>query len=222
MLDYPRASGRYSVPGSSAEAVLSLHVARSVHQLWQDVALAAAAAVPLALLFARRHRAARAVAGIVLAAGFAAFLLKYSFSFSPELLGYFIPQWLPLLLMVAGFHSGAPLPSARKWWLALTGVTASALYFGFFGESELRGLSWFRLGGGTCHSRLLRVPATLARVVVLARRMLFACAGPAISTQNHHGHGRLPGAGTSAALLVGAGIVALIAAGIVDYRRQII
>lgn len=217
---YPRASGLYSAPGSRAEATLSLYASLSAQQFWQDVALATAAAVPLVLLFAGRRRAARGIAGIVLGAGFAAFLYQYSFSFSPDLLGYFIPQWLPLLLMIAGFHVGAPLPSARKWWLALAAVVASALYFGFFGESDLRGLSWF------VWAAVLVVPAYFAfrrRSPAWSFSLAVCCS--LVLIQPLVLRATMVAADFHAlelvqVSLVSAGIVALIATGIVDWRRQ--
>ncbi|MGW7533144.1 hypothetical protein [Amycolatopsis sp. NPDC054798] len=218
---YPQASGLYSALGSPGEATLSLYVAQEAQQLWRDIALTAAAAVPLALLLAGRRRAARVVAAVVLVGGFAVFLHQYSFSFSPDLLGYFIPQWLPLLLMIAGFHGGAPLPSARKWWIALAGVTASALYFGFFGASEMRGLSWF-----------VWAAAVVAPAYFVFRRRspawsfsLAACSALVLiqplvlkATMVVPDFQKLELLQVS---LVATGIAALIAAGIVDYRRQL-
>ncbi|MBN9740989.1 hypothetical protein DMP23_07675 [Amycolatopsis sp. A1MSW2902] len=216
-LGYPRATGLYS---STGEVTLSLYAAPAAQQLGQDVALVAAAVVPLALLFAGRRRAARCVAGVVLVAGFAAFLHQYSFSFSPDLLGYFIPQWLPLLLLIAGFHLGAPLPSARKWWIALTGVVAAAFYFGSFVDSDLRGLSWFTWAAAlfilAYFALRRRTPAwsfslavccslVLIQPLVLLSTMAAGVVEPLVLVQ---------------VFLVGAGIAALTAAGIVDYRRQ--
>ncbi|WP_051791166.1 hypothetical protein [Amycolatopsis jejuensis] len=108
-----------------------------------DLGLAAAVIVPVGLLLEGKRRAARISAGFMLAAGFAVFLWRYSFSFNPALLGYFVPQWLPLLLVIVGFHDGAPLAHARKWGTALAAAAGSAFVFGFFADLELRGLSWF-------------------------------------------------------------------------------
>ncbi|ATY14101.1 hypothetical protein CU254_29550 [Amycolatopsis sp. AA4] len=214
---YPRTSGLHA---AGLDATLSLYTFPSAEQLWRDVALVAAAAVPLALLFAGRRRAARGVAGIVLVAGFAAFLYQYSFSFSPDLLGYFVPQWLPLVFLIAGFHRDAPLPSARKWWLALIGVTASALCFGFFGESYFRGLSWFAWAAALVIPAYFalrrRSPAwsfslALCCSLVLIQPLVLKATMAAADFQALE---------LVQVSLVGTGIVALIAAGIMDYRRQ--
>ncbi|MFB9930431.1 hypothetical protein ACFORO_21180 [Amycolatopsis halotolerans] len=220
-LGFSRTSTLYAAPGSPVEAAMSLYAAQSAQQIWHDIAVAVAAVVPLALLFAGRRRAARGVAGLVLIAGFAAFLYQYSFSFSPDLLGYFIPQWLPLLLMIAGFHIGAPLPSARKWWLALSGVTASALYLGIFGGSDLRGLSWF------VWVAVLVIPAYFAfrrRSPAWSFSLAACCA--LVLAQSLVLKATMAAADFEAlelaqVSLVSAGIVALIAAGIVDYRRTL-
>ncbi|GAA1032904.1 MULTISPECIES: hypothetical protein [Amycolatopsis] len=198
-------------------ATVMVHVA---HRLWLDLALTAATTVPLVLLFAGRRRAARMVAGAVLVAGFAAFLYRYSFSFSPDLLGYFVPQWLPLLLMVAGFHAGAPLPVARKWWLALAAIAASALYFGSFVDSDLRGLSWY------AWAAVLIIPAYFAfrrRTPAWSFSLAACCAF--VLTQPIVLRATMAGAGFEPTELlqicvVGAGIVALVATGIIDYRRR--
>ncbi|MYW90994.1 hypothetical protein G3I59_10365 [Amycolatopsis rubida] len=218
VLGYPRTRGLYSF---AAEGTLSLYSFPSVQQLGQDVALVAAAAVPLALLFAGRRRAARGVAGVVLVAGFAAFLYQYSFSFSPDLLGYFVPQWLPLPLLIAGFHLGAPPPSARKWRIALTGVAVSGFYFGSFAESDLRGLSWFAWAAA------LVIPAYFAfrrRSPVWSFSLAVCCSlvlvQPLVLLATMAA-GAFEPLDLVQVFLVGAGIAALTAAGIIDYRRQI-
>ncbi|MBB1154295.1 hypothetical protein [Amycolatopsis dendrobii] len=216
-LGYPRTSGLHA---SATDTGLSLYPSPLAQQLGRDVALAAAAVVPLALLFSGRRRAARVVAGIVLVAGFAAFLYQYSFSFSPDLLGYFVPQWLPLLLLIAGFHLGAPLPAARNWWTALAGGAASVFYFGSFVEADLRGISWFAWAAVLV---ILAYFAFRRRSAAWSFSLAVCCSlvliQPLVLVATM-------AAGTFQALdlvqvfLAGAGIAALTAAGIIDYRRQ--
>ncbi|WP_406636830.1 hypothetical protein [Amycolatopsis sp. WGS_07] len=208
-ISYPELLGSHAEPA----------MAQAAHYLWRDLALVAAVLVPLAFLLAGRRRAARVIAGVVLVAGFAAFLRRYSFSFSPDLLGYFIPQWLPLLLMVVGFHVGAPLPVARKWWLALAAVVASAFYFGFSGEVELRGLSWY------AWAAVLIIPVYFAfrrRTPAWSFSLAACCALVLIQPLVLRATMAAPGFMLVDLLqisLLGSGIVALVVAGIADYRR---
>ncbi|ATY13437.1 hypothetical protein CU254_25615 [Amycolatopsis sp. AA4] len=123
-------SGPY--PGAFHSALVS--------GLSRDLVLLAVALIPLVLLVDGWRRTARIAAGAILAAGALWFLVRHSFD--PGAAGYFAPQWLPLVLVLAGFHVDAPSPPSRPWWRIIGGslvlAPVLALRFGLPGD-----LGWF-------------------------------------------------------------------------------
>ncbi|MFD9890657.1 hypothetical protein ACFWY9_15030 [Amycolatopsis sp. NPDC059027] len=207
-------------PGSFRAALTS--------DLRKDLVLLAVALIPLALLVDGWRRMARIAAGAILAAGAIWFLAKHSSDLGPELIAYFAPQWLPLVLVLLAFHTDAPLPPARPWWWAVGGslvlAPALALRFGLPGDlSQIDGLSplvWLCAIAGAGYLLLRRRTGqrpgwTLALALCIALVMI-----QNLVLKN----GVIPfGAMVIAQVCcAGAIVVALTVAGIRDYRRTVV
>ncbi|MGW7531024.1 hypothetical protein [Amycolatopsis sp. NPDC054798] len=193
-----------------------------------DLVLLAAALIPLVLLVDGWRRTARIAAGAILAAGAIWFLAKHSFDLSPELVGYFAPLWLPLVLLLAAFHVDAPAPPARPWWLAIGGslilAPALALRFGLPGDPEqITGLSplvWLCALAGAGYLLLRhRAGPRPARMLALA-----LCIALVVVQNVVWKNGIIPfGAAVLAQVCcAGAVVVVLAVVGIRDYRRGVV
>ncbi|MFE0028490.1 hypothetical protein [Amycolatopsis sp. NPDC059021] len=196
--------------------------------LRKDLILLAVALIPLALLVDGWRRMARIAAGAILAAGAIWFLVEHSSDLGPELIAYFAPQWLPLMLVLVAFHADAPLPPARPWWWAVGGglvlAPALALRFGLPGDlSRIDGLSplvWLCAIAGACYLLLRRRTGqrpgwTLALALCIALVMV-----QNLVLKN----GVIPFGAMVIAQVCCAGVivVALTVAGIRDYRRTVV
>ncbi|OAP21869.1 MULTISPECIES: hypothetical protein [Amycolatopsis] len=185
----------------------------------------AAALIPLVLLVDGWRRLARIAAGAILSIGAIWFLVKHS---SPEALGYFAPQWVPLVLLLAAFHTDAPLPPARPWWWGIGGsmllAPVLALRSGLPGELDrIAGLSplvWLcAIAGAGCLLLRLRSEPRAARTLALA-----LCIALAVVQNLVLKNGVIPFDEIVLAQVCCAGAIvgALTVVGIRDYRRAVV
>ncbi|WP_244223775.1 hypothetical protein [Amycolatopsis circi] len=195
--------------------------------LLTDFVRLAASLIPLVLLADGWRRTARFAAGAILAAGAIWFLARHSSDLGPDVIGYFAPQWLPLVLLLAAFHVDAPLPPPRPWWWAIGGslvlAPALALRFGLPDEADqMTGLSplvWLCAIAGAGYLLLRhRIGPRPARTLALALGIALVVVQNLVLKNGIIPFGAIVLAQVCCA---GAIVVALTVVGILDYRRAV-